>query len=167
MAVSKYELTENGRKEIHNYLEELKAKRKEILDAGKDTAEETNLPTEEEIFEDLLSIGFDEDGEAYNGWGVTDNYDSDRAITLTLGKDVVEKIEAVNGIDIIPVYANILENGVYGDIYISYKKCKAEHPDQRVKYGYYTNIDDGPDFFETVEEAEDYIKGMGSLEKDF
>lgn len=34
MAVSKYELTENGRKEIHNYLEELKAKRKEILDAG-------------------------------------------------------------------------------------------------------------------------------------
>ncbi len=166
MAISKYELTESGKREIHQYLEELKAKRKEILDAGKDTADDTNLPTEEEIFEDLLSFGFDEDGDAYNGWGVTDNYDADRVVGLTLGEDVVEKIEAVNGIDIIPVYANILESGVYGDIYTSYEECKAEHPDQRVKYGYYADIEDGPDFFDTIDEAEDYIKGMDLQEKD-
>lgn len=72
----------------------------------------------------------------------------------------IDIIETVNGINIIPVYANRLENGVYGDIYTSYDECKAEHPDQEVIYGYYADIEDGPDFFETVYEAEDYIRGL-------
>ncbi len=166
MAISKYELTEKGRKEVHNYLEELKAKRKEILDAGLDTAEDTNLPTEDEILEALLDVGFDEDGEASDSWGVTDNYDSDGPISLTLGLDVVEKIEAVYGISIIPVYANALEDDIYGDIYTSYEECKAEHPDQEVKYGYCVDIDDSPDFFDTIDDAEDYIKGLDLQERE-
>ena len=55
----------------------LRAKRKEILDAGLDTALDTPVPTEEDIAEDALSVGFDEDGEAMNCWGVTDHYDTD------------------------------------------------------------------------------------------
>lgn len=167
MAVSTYELTENGRKKIHDHLEDLKAQRNQLFYSGEDTVDETSLPNEEEMFYELVNDGFNEKGESFNCWEITDHHCSKRGIALTLGKDVVEKIEAVNGIDIIPVYANILEDGVYGDIYDSYEECKKEHPDQRVKYGYYADIEDGPDIFDTVYEAEDYIKGIDPLEKDF
>ncbi len=90
MAALQYALTESGRKRISDYLEELQVKRKEILDAGLDTADETDLPTEEEIFEDLITFGFDEDGESYDGWSVTDHYDADYPLLLKLGRDVVE-----------------------------------------------------------------------------
>ena len=170
MAISKYELTEKGRKKVHDYLEELKLQRKIALDAGLDTAEDTNLPTEDEILEALLDFGFDEDGETFDSWGITDHYDSDGAIMLTRGLDIVEKIEAVRGVNIIPVYANLLEDDLYGDaygdIYTSYEECKAEHPDQKVKYGYYADIDDGPDIFDTIDDAEDYIKGIDLQERE-
>lgn len=83
-----YKLTDKGIRNIEMYIAELQAKRKEILDAGLDTADETNIPTVSDIFIDAMDLGFDENGEAYNGWGVTDNYDADRPVLLKLGRDV-------------------------------------------------------------------------------
>ena len=142
-----FELTESGKKAVHNYLEEMKAKRKEILDAGKDTADDTNLPTEEEIFEDLMSFGFDEDGEVYKSFEVTDNYETDQPLLLTRGKDVIEKIDPYRGQSIIPLYANKWccveiaghpEQNVYtyGNIYDDYNDLVKDHPHEDVLYGY-------------------------------
>lgn len=86
-----YILTEQGRKECERYISELEAKRKEILDAGLDTVEETDLPTVECIVSDLNNgIGVDDEGDYYNGWGVTDNYEADRVLGLELGTDFIE-----------------------------------------------------------------------------
>ena len=85
-----YRLTENGKKTCENYIAEIIAKRKEILDAGKDTAEDTNIPKVKDIEDDLNFFGVDEDGEYYNTFGVTDHEDADRAILLVLDKDFVE-----------------------------------------------------------------------------
>lgn len=61
--MDEYILTEKGRKECEIFIAELKAKRKEILDAGIDTANETFVDyTPEELFDDLLDFGIDEDG---------------------------------------------------------------------------------------------------------
>ena len=73
-------LTKIGERKVKEYIEELKAKRKEILDARLDTANETKLPTIEDILSDIYS--FEEDNEYYNNWGVTDNYDADLPIWL-------------------------------------------------------------------------------------
>ena len=86
-----YRLTKTGHQKCHNYISELKAKQKEILDAGLDTAEETFVDyTPEEIFADLLGFGIDEDGDIYNGYGVTDHYDADSPLGLRLGEDFRE-----------------------------------------------------------------------------
>lgn len=84
-----YKLTEQGIKKCEAFIVECNAKRKEILDAGKDTAYDTLLPTVEDIEIDIEEF-IDEDGDYYNCWGVTDNYESDYAIGLTLGKDFKE-----------------------------------------------------------------------------
>ncbi len=76
-------LTELGKQEVDTYIREAKAKRKEILDAGIDTAEETQLPDEDDILMDIAH--FEEDGEYCNGWGVTDNYDADYPLYLKRG----------------------------------------------------------------------------------
>lgn len=87
----KYVLTEKGVCTIENFIAECKAKRKEILDAGIDTADDTNLPTEEDIVSDLnYGEGIDEDGDYYNSWGVTDNYAYDLTIELSIDEDFVE-----------------------------------------------------------------------------
>lgn len=90
-----YILTENGREIAEDYIRELEAKRKEILDAGKDTADETVLPTVDVIQEDIVFCGVnwdDPDGPCYyNGWGVTDHCDADYPILLKYGRDFVEK----------------------------------------------------------------------------
>lgn len=83
-----YKLTDKGMQNIEMYIAELKAKRKEILDANKDTADETNIPTVSDIFIDAMEFGFDEYGEAFNNWGVTDNYNADYPINLKLGEDI-------------------------------------------------------------------------------
>lgn len=91
MDEKEYKLTEEGRKECEIFITELKVKRKEILDAGIDTADETFVDyTPEELLDDLLGFGIDEDGEIYNGYGVTDHYDADRIFGLKLGKDFIE-----------------------------------------------------------------------------
>ena len=84
-----YKLTERGIKECERFIAECIAKRKEIIDAGIDTADNTILPTTKDI-ESEIEIFIDEDGEYYNFWGVTDNYNSDYAICLKLGIDFME-----------------------------------------------------------------------------
>ena len=73
-------LTELGKSEVTIYLREASAKRKEILDAGIDTATSTELPTYDDILMDI--VHFEENGEYCNGWGVTDNYDTDYPLYL-------------------------------------------------------------------------------------
>lgn len=86
-------LTETGKRKVAGFILECTAKRKEILDADLDTADETNLPTEEDIVSDLnYGIGIDEEGDYYNGWGgVTDHYDSDSALSLSVNEDFAEE----------------------------------------------------------------------------
>ena len=86
-----YQMTDVGRKKVERFLSELKAKRKEILDAGLDTIDETpELPTVQDIFDDLMDDVPDDYGEVMNGWYVTDHYDSDYPICLKLGVDFKE-----------------------------------------------------------------------------
>lgn len=84
-----YKLTEQGIEECKIFIRECIAKRKEILDARIDSADDTYIPTIEDIECDIADY-IDEDGEYYNCWGVTDNYNSDRPICLKLGVDFVE-----------------------------------------------------------------------------
>lgn len=87
-----YHLTDEGKKAADKYIAELKAKRKEILDAGLDTAESTDIPTLEDIEDDVNGFVIDGDGEYYNNWGVTDNYNSDYPLTLTVGEELIAVI---------------------------------------------------------------------------
>ena len=86
-------LTNKGIKTSQLYIKELKAKRKEILDAGRDTCEETELPDIEAIELDVNI--FAENGEYLNCWGVTDNYNSDYPLCLQEGIDYVKEEETV------------------------------------------------------------------------
>ena len=85
-----YKLTKQGIKECERFIAECNAKRKEILDAKIDTANDTTLPTVE-IIESDIEVFIDKDGEYYNCWSITDNYISDFPICLTLGIDFVEQ----------------------------------------------------------------------------
>ncbi len=88
----RWKLTEEGKANVAFYIRELEAKRKEILDAGKDTADETRIPTEEDILEDMISSGIewdDPDGPCCRStWGVTDHYEADQPLALMLGQDI-------------------------------------------------------------------------------
>lgn len=85
------ELTPRGLTEVERYIVELKAKRKEILDADKDTAYDTSIPTMKDILSDI-EWAFDEELMEYcNNWGVTDSYDADWPLHLTFGKDIAER----------------------------------------------------------------------------
>lgn len=96
MKQNMYILTACGRKIVDNYIRNCAAKQKEILDAGKDTADETHLPDVEDILSDLNSgVGVDEYGDYFNGWGVTDHYDADNVLGLHVGKDFVKVPETV------------------------------------------------------------------------
>ena len=85
-------LTPQGKEHIQTYIEELKTKRKEILDAKKDTAYNTNLPNENDILSDMSwVIEESDDGNYLNNWGVTDNYDGDYPLFLESEKDFIVK----------------------------------------------------------------------------
>jgi hypothetical protein len=85
------ELTPQGLAEVEHYIAELKAKRKEILDAEIDTADYTDIPTVEDIVSDIECF-FDEELMEYcNSWGVTDYYDADWPLHLIFGEDIVKK----------------------------------------------------------------------------
>ena len=91
-----YVLTTRGREIVDDYIRNCAAKRKEILDAGKDTEDETHLPDAECILSDLnFGVGVDEEGDYFNGWGVTDHYDADNVLGLHIGEDFVEVPESI------------------------------------------------------------------------
>ncbi len=83
-----YKLTDQGRETVEHFIRECQAKRKEILDAGIDTADDTHIPTIEDIESDI-AIFIDAYGEYDNCWGVTDNYSSD-CLHLKMGVDFTE-----------------------------------------------------------------------------
>lgn len=73
--------SKEGLENITRFINECYAKRKEVLDAGIDTTDDTNIPTIDDIRSDIPSFT-DEDGDYFNGWGVTDNYNSDGVLGL-------------------------------------------------------------------------------------
>ena len=85
----RYVFTVNGYRTAKRFIAECIAKRKEILEAGIDTADETELPTTQDILDDVNEgVGLDEDNEYYNCWGVTDHYNF-CPLSLTVGKELV------------------------------------------------------------------------------
>lgn len=93
-----YKLTKHGKQIAKEFIAECKAKRKEILDAGLDTADETKIPTVAIIESDINFIDLDEENnDYYNGWGVTDNYNSDDVLHLEYGIDFIESEDDMNG----------------------------------------------------------------------
>ena len=82
--------TEKGKRKVNVFIAELKAKRKEILDAGKDTADETVLPDAADILDDI-EWSVDENGEYCTTCGCTDN--ADLPIFLKAGEDFVDDEE--------------------------------------------------------------------------
>lgn len=90
-----YELTKEGKRKVEEYIRDLETQRNEILNEGLDTADDTYLPTVEDIESDLNFIDIDVDvdgsGEYYNSWGITDNYDSNYPLSLILGRDFVKE----------------------------------------------------------------------------
>ena len=85
----RFAFTENGLKNAQTFIRECNAKRKEVLDAQLDTAEDTSLPTEGDILCDLYDNFDSEDGFYVNGWGVTDSCDYDLPLSMEIGRDFV------------------------------------------------------------------------------
>lgn len=83
-----YKLTDSGLRKVNFFINECEAKRKEILDARLDTADDTIIPTVGDILSDI-EFALDEEGNYYNAWGVTDNYNSDNALYLNFGEDFI------------------------------------------------------------------------------
>lgn len=87
-----YGLTDSGKQKVCDFIAECNALKKEVLDAGKDTALETTIPTEEDILSDIENWFEDGDDGYFNNWGVTDNYDL--GINLYYGEDFIKTQEA-------------------------------------------------------------------------
>lgn len=79
-------LTEKGLKTINSFINEIEAKRKDILYASLDTVDLTPIPTIEDIICDIECF-IDEDGSYYNGWNVSDNNKYDVQINLIKDTD--------------------------------------------------------------------------------
>lgn len=85
----KYTYTLTGRWKACHFIYECKAKRKEILDAGIDTADETELPTAQDILDDVnAGVGLDEENEYFDSFGITDHYSS-YPLSLVVGEDLI------------------------------------------------------------------------------
>lgn len=85
----RYVFTVNGYRTVKRFIAECAAKRKEVLDAGIDTADETELPTAQDILDDVnTSVGLDEENEYFDSWGITDHYNS-HPLSLVVGEDII------------------------------------------------------------------------------
>ena len=83
-----YRLTAKGLEKAEQYLRKLIAYRKEILDAKLDTADDTPIPTIQDIESDIES--FEEDDEYYNSWSIADNTTMNMPICLKYEEDYLE-----------------------------------------------------------------------------
>ena len=83
-----YRLTAKGLEKAEQYLRELIAYRKEILDAKLDTADDTPIPTIQDIESDIKS--FEENDEYYNSWSIADNTTMNMPICLKYEEDYLE-----------------------------------------------------------------------------
>lgn len=85
----KYTYTSIGRWKACHFIRVCEVKRKEILDAGIDTADETELPTAQDILDDVnTGVGLDYENEYFNIWGITDHFDS-CPLSLVVGEDLI------------------------------------------------------------------------------
>ena len=85
----RYVFTVNGYRTAKRFIAECIAKRKEILEAGIDTADETELPTTQDILDDVNEgVGLDEENEYFDSWGITDHYNS-HPLSLFVGEDII------------------------------------------------------------------------------
>ena len=85
----KYTYTPIGRLKACHFIRVCEVKRKEILDAGIDTADETELPTAQDILDDVnTSVGLDEENEYFDSWGITDHFNS-HPLSLVVGEDII------------------------------------------------------------------------------
>lgn len=85
-----YRLTTEGKIKSQRYINELIAYRKEILDAGLDTADDTPIPTFEDIECDIDAFEDEEENEYCNCCGATDEYTLNEALLLRYGEDYLE-----------------------------------------------------------------------------
>jgi hypothetical protein len=84
-----YRLTVKGAEKVTAFILECKKQRDELLRSGKDTAEDTDLPSVSDIESDLNSF-LAEQGDYFNKWGITDNYYS-RPLILKIGEDFADR----------------------------------------------------------------------------
>ena len=85
----RYVFTVNGYRTVKRFIAECAAKRKKILDAGIDTADETELPTTQDILDDVnVGAGLDEENEYINSQGITDHFGS-QPLLLIVGEDII------------------------------------------------------------------------------
>lgn len=85
----RYVFTVNGYRTAKRFIAECAAKRKEILDAGIDTADETELPTTQDILDDVnVGVGLYDENEYINSWGITDHFGS-QPLALIVGEDII------------------------------------------------------------------------------
>ena len=85
----KYTYTPKGRLRVYHFIRECEVKRKEVLDAGIDTADETELPTAQDILDDVnTGVGLDEENEYFDSFGITDHYSS-YSLSLVVGEDLI------------------------------------------------------------------------------
>lgn len=83
-----YRLTAKGLEKAEQYLRELIAYRKEILDAKLDKADDTPIPTIQDIESDIES--FEEDDEYYNSWSIADDTTMNMPLCLEYKEDYLE-----------------------------------------------------------------------------
>ena len=83
-----YRLTVKGLEKAEQYLRELIAYRKEILDAKLDTVDDTPIPTIQDIESDIES--FEEDDEYYNSWSIADDTTMNMPLCLKYEEDYLE-----------------------------------------------------------------------------
>lgn len=79
-------MTETGKQKVKDYIAKLAEKRKEILDAGLDTAKECMLPTEAMLI-DIIKSKRKEKTVSFSAWGITDYKNCLLPITFTKGVD--------------------------------------------------------------------------------
>lgn len=83
-----FRLTDLGKQNAGDYIARLSIQRNAAISSGIDSAECTELPTVEDIEEDVNFIGLDSENEYINNWAITDNYSSDYPLLLKLNRDL-------------------------------------------------------------------------------